>query len=281
MKYFAFMKYCLLNNVDSVGIQVSALFSDASTQYDVNKQDAMIQFNYLVPSTGIYIIIVDVYFTCLLLDHLYGVHIAEKKLFYIQSNEAQSFYWEEYGLRLYSSQNTITLSDTCEVAITVLVGGHFKFPKGTMLASAVYTISVAKPLLKPLTLEIQHCVNLQTQVQTNCLHFVRASLTPSTLPYEFTLLDGGQFHVGNRYGSITRDHFCAIGIVAEQDQQPHGESDDEGSSDSEASESTKNEENNSTTDEEKDKPQNKCEEDNLRSDEVMLTVATTTSGNTK
>ena len=46
-----------------------------------------------------------------------------------------------------------------------------------------------------------------------------------TLPYEFTLLDGGQFYAGNRYGSITRDHFCAIGIVADQDQQPHGESD--------------------------------------------------------
>ena len=62
MKDFAFMKYCLLNNVDTVGIQVSAQLSDASTQYDINKQDAMIQFNYLVPSTGIYIIIiVDVY----------------------------------------------------------------------------------------------------------------------------------------------------------------------------------------------------------------------------
>ena len=226
-------------------------------------------------------IIVDIYFTSLLSDHLYGVHIAEKKLFYIQGNEAQSFYWEEYGLRLHSSKNTISLSDTCEVAITVLVGGHFKFPKGMMLASAVYTISVAKPLLKPLTLEIQHCVNLHTQVQANCLHFVRASLTPSTLPYKFTLLDGGQFYAGNRYGSITRDHFCAVGIVAEQDQQPHGESDDDESSDSEASESSKNEENTNATEDEKDDPQKKSEE-NLHNDEKALPVTTTSrSGKTE
>ena len=165
----------------------------------------------------------------MLLDHLYGVHIAEKKLFYIQGNEAQSFCWEEYGLRLHSSKNTTSLSDTCEVAITVLVGGHFKFPKGTTLASAVYAISVAKPLLKPLTLEIQHCVNLQTQIQANCLHFVRASLTPSTLPYEFTLLDGGQFHPRSRYGFITCNHFCLVSIGAEQDQQPHEGSDNKGS----------------------------------------------------
>ena len=225
--------------------------------------------------------IVDVYFSSLLSDHLYGVHIAEKKLFYIQGNEDQSFYWEEYGLRLHSSQNTIFSSDTCEVAITVLIGGHFKFPKGTKLVSAVYDISVAKPLLKPLTLEIQHCVNLQTQAQANCLHFATASFDSSNLPYQFTLLDGGQFYPSSRYGSIT-SHFCPVCILAEyENQQPHGESDDEESSDSEASESSKNEENSSTTDEEKDNPQKKCEEDNLHNDEEVLVDTTTTSGNTK
>ena len=139
-------------------------------------------------------------------------------------------------MRLRSSQNTISSSDTCEVAITVLIGGHFKFPKGTMLVSAVYAISITKPLLKPLTLEIQHCVNIQTQAQANHLYFVRAPLTSSTLPYEFTLLDGGQFYPRNRYGSISRDRFCALGVVAVEDQQPHGESDNEGSESNEDNE---------------------------------------------
>ena len=98
-----------------------------------------------------------------------------------------------------------------------------------MLVSAVYTVYVTKPLLKPLTLEIQHCVNIQTQAQANHLYFVRAPLTSSKLPYEFTLLGGGQFYPRNRYGSISRDRFCALAIVAVKDQQPHGESDNEGS----------------------------------------------------
>ena len=160
----------------------------------------------------------------LLSDHLYGVLVAKKKLFYIQGNEAQSFYWEEYGLRLHSSQNTIYSTDRCEVAINVLVGGHFKFPKETMLASALYIVSVTKPLLKPLTLEIQHCVNIQTQAQANRLYFIRAPLT-STLPYEFTLVDGGEFYPRNRYGSIKCDHFHAIGIIP---MEPHGELENEG-----------------------------------------------------
>ena len=167
-------------------------------------------------------------------DQLYGVHIAEKKLFYIQGNEAQSLYWEEYGLRIYISQDTVSLSEICEVAVTVFVGGHFKFPKGSMVVSAIYDISIAKPLLKPLKLEIQHCVNLHTQAEANCLHFVRANLHPSTLPYEFTqLLDGGQFYPGNRYGSITSDHFSPVAIVAEWNEQIQDNSDNAGSSDDE------------------------------------------------
>ena len=221
----------------------------------------------------------------LLSDHLHGVHIAEKKLFYIQGNEAQSFYWEEYGLRLHSSQNTITLSDTCEVALTVLVGGHFKFPKETTLVSAVYTISVAKPLLKPLTLEIQHCVNIQTQAQANHLYFVRAPLTSSTLPYEFTLLDGGQFYPKNRYGSIKCDHFYAIGIVA---MEPHGESDNEGSEGNKDNELSIDEneeeiaiceENNVETN---DTEKLNCLENYTKTmDHLQILVPTTTSGNIK
>ena len=193
-------------------------------------------------------------------DHLYGVHIAEKKLFYIQGSEAQSLYWEEYGLRIHISQDTVSLSEICEVAVTVLVGGHFKYPKESMLVSAIYDISIAKPLLKPLMLEIQHCVNLHTQAEANCLHFVRANLHPSTLPYEFTqLLDGGQFYPGSRYGSITSDHFSPVAIVAEWNQQTQENSGNEGSSDDE--ESSNSQENGSVGNEEKkeDDPEKKSE----------------------
>ena len=181
---------------------------------------------------------------------MYGVHIAERKLFYIQGSYAQSLYWEEYGLRIHLSQNTVSLSEICEVAVTVLVGGHFKYPKESMLVSAIYDISIAKPLLKPLMLEIQHCVNLHTQAEANCLHFVRANLHPSTLPYEFTqLLDGGQFYPGSRYGSITSDHLSPVAIVAEWNEQTQDNSDNEGSSDDE--ESNNSQEDSSAGNEEK------------------------------
>lgn len=122
----------------------------------------------------------------------------------------QSFHWEKYGFRLHCPQGAVP-KDT-EVAVTAIAGGNFKVPKGTMLVSAVYAISVSKPLLKPLVIELQHCVDLRTKAQTGCLKFVRA---PLKYPYQFRPVKGGSFRVGKRYGSVKRSKFCLIAIVAE------------------------------------------------------------------
>ena len=103
------------------------------------------------------------------------------------------------------------MSKDTEVAVTALAGGNFKVPKGTVLVSAVYAISVSKTLLKPLVIELQHCVDLRNTSQTGCLKFVRAPLK-SPNAYQFSIVEGGSFSVGNRYGSIERDEFCALGI---------------------------------------------------------------------
>ena len=80
-----------------------------------------------------------------------------------------------------------------------------------MLVSAVYAISVSKPLLKPLTIELQHCVDLKNTGQTGCLKFVRAPLME--YPYQFSIVDGGLFSVDSRYGSIEREQFCIFTII--------------------------------------------------------------------
>ena len=84
---------------------------------------------------------------------------------------------------------------------------------GTKLVSVVYGISVSKPLLKPLTLELQHCVTLETKSHADHLKFVRAPLVGCDPNTEFTIMEGGEFYPGSWYGSITRSHFCKIGVV--------------------------------------------------------------------
>ena len=117
-------------------------------------------------------------------------------------------------------------SETCKVVITALAGGNFEFPKGSELVSAVYAISISKSLLKPLTINIQHCVALETPEQCNSLQFVRASLNNGGLPYQFELLPGGCFTPKSQYGSISCTQFSLIGVLLGgngKEQEENGE----------------------------------------------------------
>ena len=93
--------------------------------------------------------------------------------------------------------------------------------KKTKLVSAIHNISVSKPLAEPYKLEIQHCVKLETHAQADCLHFVRALSSPTTLPYQFALVEGGQFYPGSRHGviDITCESSCLVAIVADEKEQ--------------------------------------------------------------
>ena len=121
-----------------------------------------------------------------------------------------SFNWEKYGFRLHCPEGAVSKDTT--VAVTPLLSDQFEVPKGTVLVSAVYKIKVSKPLTKRVIIELQHCVDLRNTGQTSRLKFVRA---PLKSPYQFSIIDGGVFRIGNRYGTMERDDFCAIGIVAE------------------------------------------------------------------
>ena len=135
-----------------------------------------------------------------------GVCIAGEKLFTIQGDSSHLLNWEQYGLRISVPQDTFLSTDIVEIAVTALIGGQFQFPEDTELISAVYAVSVSKPLLKEVKLEIQHCADLVTQDHTSYLSFATASVN-SGLPYKFQLKEGGQFCPGDQYGSICLSQF--------------------------------------------------------------------------
>ena len=140
-----------------------------------------------------------------------SITVAGHGLFLLKADDCpSSFNWEKYGFRLHCPEGAVSKNTT--VAVTPLLSDRFEVPKGTVLVSAVYEIKVSKPLSKQVVIELQHCVDLRNTGQTGHLKFVRASLKS---PYQFNIIDGGVFRIRNRYGSIERDDFCAIGIVAE------------------------------------------------------------------
>ena len=179
-------------------------------------KDIGIQFDYIVPSMGKRYIIINICFIYMYTDNLEclsDVNIASKKLFLIQGDRPQLLNWERYGLRIGVSGGSLPSTKTAEVAVVALVGGQFVFPKNTVLVSAVYAVSVSRPLLKALRLEMQHCVYLSRGVKTKYLKFAIAPVSTPSLPYQFSIVDGGDFSEGKWYGSINREKFCLVSIV--------------------------------------------------------------------
>ena len=154
------------------------------------------------------IIIACIYFVT---DKLQGVCVAGDKLYLLQNDTPQLLNWEEYGLRITIPHDAVHQPDTVEVAIIALVGGEFILPEDAELVSAVYAISVSKPLLKPVQLELQHCVSIEKPAHSNYLSFATA---PSNYPpYQFQPVKGGIFAIGNQYGSISLSGFSIWSII--------------------------------------------------------------------
>ena len=151
------------------------------------------------------------------LDCLSDVQVAERKLFLIQGDKPQLMNWEKYGLRIGVQEASLSSTDTVEAAVVALVGGQFQFPPNTVLVSAVYAVSLSKPLLKRLKLEIQHCVDLTGRPDiSRYLKFAIAPVSTPSLPYQFSIVEGGEFKPDSWYGSIQRKEFCLVSIVGEK-----------------------------------------------------------------
>ena len=148
------------------------------------------------------------------LECLSDVQVAGKKLFLIQGDKPQLMNWEKYGLRIGVQEESLSSSETVEAAVVALVGGQFQFPPNTVLVSAVYAVSLSKPLLKRLKLEIQHCIDLTGRPDlAQYLKFAIAPVSTPSLPYKFSIVEGGEFSSNGGYGFIERKDFCLVCIL--------------------------------------------------------------------
>ena len=140
-----------------------------------------------------------------------GVEVVDKKEFII-TNEAMNFVWKDRGFKLHVPENALPEGTSKYlVNIRASLAGQFELPKGYELVSAVYWVAAPGKFIKPITIEIQHCANIN---KPNQLRFVHTSCSQKSLPYIFKLMEGGSF--GNsKYGALSTTHFSGIGTVKE------------------------------------------------------------------
>ena len=90
----------------------------------------------------------------------------------------------------------------------------------------MYAIS-ASHLLKSLKLEVQHCIDLSDPSLCKYLKFAVAPVHTSSLPYQFNIVEGGEFPANSRYGSIERSKFCLFAALGTEnnENESNGEED--------------------------------------------------------
>ena len=130
-----------------------------------------------------------------------------------------SFQWKDHGFKLHVPKNALPEGiPEYSVNIRVSLAGQFELPEGYELVSAVYWVQTPGKFEKPVTIELQHCANFSNP---NQLCFVHTSCAQKSLPYKFTVVDGGTFTLGNKYGALCTTHFSGSGIAKKVEPNEH------------------------------------------------------------
>ena len=149
------------------------------------------------------------------IDNLREVTVVAEDLFTIAGDRPQVFHWEKYGFKMSVPQGSLEADETCDVAFKAIAHGQFQFPENTQLVSGVYAIAMTHKLLRPATVEVEHCVRLKSTEQCSHLSFVKAYCTQKDLPYTFEPLEGGHFSPESSVGKISLSRFSQVAITQE------------------------------------------------------------------
>lgn len=124
------------------------------------------------------------------------------------TNKSKEF--SKFGLNITVQENSLPKGiDTCILHISFDLSTDLETPVNYELLSSVYHVKCEPKVQfkKPITLEIQHCANLNSDNQQNVI-FARATDQNK----HFDILEGGHFPIGKRYGSIQLTQFSLIAV---------------------------------------------------------------------
>ena len=130
-----------------------------------------------------------------------------------RSTELQTIAWNKFGFKLHVPPEAIS-GHSLNFSIGVSLAGNFRFPRNTTLVSAVYYIHTSTKLLRPVTIEMEHCVLLRNDDTIQSLSFYVAEIYPGLPHYTFQSLRGGVFSSSNLWGSIQVSSFSLFSIVS-------------------------------------------------------------------
>lgn len=135
------------------------------------------------------------------------------------TNKAIVYDWKGAGIRLTVPDEALPV-DVRDVKLQVnvtLTGRYNSIDENYEFATPVYWIEPIPPIkfVKPILVEIQHCVDMQTSPSTSDLCFVvtKHPASSTNIHHSFDMLPDGQFTQHTCYGKIRLQSFSGLTIA--------------------------------------------------------------------
>ena len=136
----------------------------------------------------------------------------KKRLYTVTGSGGEVLKWEEHGVTIHVPAGVVKPGTCCDIAVIPIMEGKFVFPDNHTPVSAIYAIGTSCKLLKPIKIELQHCVDV-TEENKGRMRFAKAKHDDVNPPYEFQTCGDGVFPAGSQYGSLECYSFTLYTIL--------------------------------------------------------------------
>ena len=132
----------------------------------------------------------------------------------------QKLVWPGYGFYIEVPDGALPPGVTASMDVKAILRGQFNLPMNTELISAIYWISCSEVFLKDVSLNIQHCAVISSDVDFRKFSFIIAKSSQKP-PYDVVQEDCVFSTHTPQYAKICRKRFCMVAVTGPSDTEKH------------------------------------------------------------
>ena len=107
----------------------------------------------------------------------------------------------------------VATEEKSTIEVRTIFSGPFVLPDGYTIVSAIYDISLPEQLSKPVTIKLEHCVDLNDKIAASKLCFATAAIDLEKKVFVFDCVGGGSFPRGETYASLEINNSCLVCVL--------------------------------------------------------------------
>ncbi|XP_019859962.1 PREDICTED: uncharacterized protein LOC109588224 [Amphimedon queenslandica] len=107
----------------------------------------------------------------------------------------------------------VATEEESSINVRTIFSGPFVLPDGYTIVSAIYDISLPEQLSKPVTVKLEHCVDLNDEITASKMCFATAAIDLEKKVFVFDCVEKGSFPRGETYASLDINDSCLLCVL--------------------------------------------------------------------